>query len=732
MVQKRFFESLICCFIFLVCLLTTACSNNDKSSNETTRSGSAIKGVISDGIVSAYKIVGQDKIQLTEGRTNQFGQFNLNIPEDSTSSLILLELSTDDKTRMRCDLTLGCVDQNTGELISFGKNISLPSYFKLLGIAGSSAQTSQIASITPLTHLMITTAKGLDGQITNESINIASDWVRNALGLNISPSLIELKDITSLANLTVMTDEQLKQSIISAAMYSETINSDWAEGRDSIDSIDIRDILSRASSLSKDLSSIIRETQDNDSQSNALNRVQTQLDSKIDDFTSSDIVILTQPSSVSLTENQGFSLYVQATSDWGISYQWYKNDDEIPGANSAVYSVSDSVLSDAGIYKVLISHDFSEITSLSASVNITKLSKQLEITQQPQNLSISEGDPIFLSVEVTNDSSLSYQWQKNGSIIPGASSNIFTIANSSLSDEGNYRVTISNNEKQISSNFVNVWVSESIEAVSITSHPQSKTIPEGASATFNVQATGDGFLRYQWRKNGLPITNQYSTSLAISSTTELDEGSYDVIVTNSQGSVISNAANLTVLSNEPPVVISRQPQSQSVMLEHSLTLNVSASGGESLNYQWFFNGDAIENAASPSLFIASASLDNQGSYSVLVNNEGSSQQSEVAFVTVNLPESASLPALRSLVLSWDTPTEREDGSSLSYDEIMAYVIEYGYNKNALENRTTVEKQLPNSLVLNELSAGELFLRIATIDSDKHQGEFSDTISVLLY
>lgn len=725
MVQKRFLNCLICCFIFLVCLFTTACSNNDNNSNETTLSGSAIKGIISNGIVSAYNLAGQDKILLTQSRTNQLGQFSLTIPKENTNQLILLELSTDNKTRMRCDLTLGCIDQNSGQLIRFGNHVSLPSFFKLFGIAGSHAQTSQNTFISPLTHLVVATAKDLDDTLTSNSINIASDWVENALSLDTSPMLVQLKDITNLSNLSVMSNEELKQSIISAAMYSETIESSWSSGSGSIDSINIKNILSRASNLTNDLSSILTESENANYQASPLNRIQSQLDAQLDELTSSEIVILTQPSSVSVTETHRFNLYAQVNSELDLSYQWYKNGDAILGANSAVYSKPNSELNDAGVYELLISDGFSELTSLSASVTINKLSNGLDITQQPQSLSVTEGEPILLTVDVNNDSSVNYQWQKNGSIIPGAMQSTYFIANSQLKDEGNYRVTISNNEKQISSNFVNVWVSESIEAVSINTHPQSKTILEGQSVVFNVKATGDGFLRYQWRKNGTPIDNEFLASLKISSASKLNEGNYDVVVTNSQGGAYSKAATLTVLSTIPPVRISQHPQTKSVTIGQTFTLSVSASGGEPLNYQWYFNGDAIENAISPNFRIVSASLDNEGSYSVLVNNENSSQQSETSFVSVNLP------TLKSLELTWDTPTKREDGSALGFDEIMGYLIEYGDKAYALENSIMVENQLPNSLVLNNLSAGELLLRIATIDSDNNQGAFSDTIRVSL-
>ena len=110
-------------------------------------------------------------------------------------------------------------------------------------------------------------------------------------------------------------------------------------------------------------------------------------------------------------------------------------------------------------------------------------------------------------------------------------------------------------------------------------------------------------------------------------------------------------------------------------------------------------------------------------YNVLVNNETSSQQSETSFISV------SPPALKSVELTWDTPTEREDGTALDDSEIMGYVIEYGYHSRALDKSRMIEGEFGNSFTINRITASELFLRIATLDSDGNQGAFSDIIKV---
>jgi hypothetical protein len=80
----------------------------------------------------------------------------------------------------------------------------------------------------------------------------------------------------------------------------------------------------------------------------------------------------------------------------------------------------------------------------------------------------------------------------------------------------------------------------------ITTQPASQTVTEGSSVSFTVVATGDPAPSYQWRKDGVNIANATSSTYSIASATPSDAGSYTVVVSNSQGTVTSNTATLTV------------------------------------------------------------------------------------------------------------------------------------------------------------------------------------------
>src|SRR6266566_8739923 len=80
----------------------------------------------------------------------------------------------------------------------------------------------------------------------------------------------------------------------------------------------------------------------------------------------------------------------------------------------------------------------------------------------------------------------------------------------------------------------------------ITTQPANQAVAVGQAATFSVGAIGGTPLNYQWRKGGAPISGATASSYTIASVTNSDAASYDVVVSNTCGSVTSNAASLAI------------------------------------------------------------------------------------------------------------------------------------------------------------------------------------------
>src|SRR5204863_513562 len=99
-------------------------------------------------------------------------------------------------------------------------------------------------------------------------------------------------------------------------------------------------------------------------------------------------------------------------------------------------------------------------------------------------------------------------------------------------------------------------------------------------------ATGTAPLSYQWRKSGAAISGATAPTYTTPATTSADSGSqFTVVVTNTAGSVTSNAATLTVSAAAVAPSITTQPASQTVTAGHIALLMVVATGTAPLSYQ---------------------------------------------------------------------------------------------------------------------------------------------------
>ena len=74
----------------------------------------------------------------------------------------------------------------------------------------------------------------------------------------------------------------------------------------------------------------------------------------------------------------------------------------------------------------------------------------------------------------------------------------------------------------------------------------------GQTATFSVIANGTAPMSYQWQKNSARSAGATSSSYITPAETASDNGAqFSVVVSNSAGSVTSNAAILTVNAPAP-------------------------------------------------------------------------------------------------------------------------------------------------------------------------------------
>lgn len=92
---------------------------------------------------------------------------------------------------------------------------------------------------------------------------------------------------------------------------------------------------------------------------------------KITSTNSSIPVIAQQPESVTIPFGDPVTFTVNATGTAPLQYQWQKNGVNIEGANGPAFTIENTLLSDAGNYRVIITNIAGQITSNEAILTVT-------------------------------------------------------------------------------------------------------------------------------------------------------------------------------------------------------------------------------------------------------------------------------------------------------------------------------------------------------------------------
>jgi hypothetical protein len=174
-------------------------------------------------------------------------------------------------------------------------------------------------------------------------------------------------------------------------------------------------------------------------------------------------------------------------------------------------------------------------------------------------------------------------------------------------------------------------------APTIAAQPASQMVTVGQTATFRVTASGTAPFSYQWLKNNSNIGGATAASYTTPATIAGDSGAqFDVVVSNSAGSVASAMATLTVNAGAVAPTITTQPANQTVTVAQTATFSVTATGTAPLSYQWQKNSTNINGATASSYTTpATATGDSGAKFDVVVSNAAGSVTSAMATLTVN-------------------------------------------------------------------------------------------------
>jgi hypothetical protein len=163
------------------------------------------------------------------------------------------------------------------------------------------------------------------------------------------------------------------------------------------------------------------------------------------------------------------------------------------------------------------------------------------ISTQPQSQTVDANTPVAFFV-VASGSPLTYQWKFNGLNIAGATNSAYSIASASPTNAGAYKVLVGG-----------VTLSAPAQ-VTVRTNPQITTdiggeiVDPGTTVNFPCITVGGRPLAHLWYRNGNLLTTTANSLLSLNDVQAGIAGDYQLVVTNSYGSVTGLVASLRIFS----------------------------------------------------------------------------------------------------------------------------------------------------------------------------------------
>ena len=168
----------------------------------------------------------------------------------------------------------------------------------------------------------------------------------------------------------------------------------------------------------------------------------------------------------------------------------------------------------------------------------------------------------------------------------------------------------------------------------ITTQPVAVNAAVGTSPTMTVAAGGTTPLVYQWYANGARVANATNATLAFPNVQYSAAAGYQVVITNSAGSVASVVATLTVVG--PPVLTTQPASLTNATPGGTVTFAAVATANPAPLWKWYLQGLEIAGATNASLTFTNAQATDGGHYQVVAYNSLGQTQADCDF-GFNLP-----------------------------------------------------------------------------------------------
>lgn len=344
-------------------------------------------------------------------------------------------------------------------------------------------------------------------------------------------------------------------------------------------------------------------------------------------------------------------------------------------------------------------------------------------TVQPFSQTTTRGATVQFNVRAAGVQPLKYQWQLEGTNLPGATNVTLAVTNVLGKNIGGYRAVITNSLGAVTSStaFLTApisladalsttgliwtngaatnapWFGEIDETHDGDAAAESGPIGNNQQSVLQTTVVGPGTLTFWWKvssEQGFDflrfLMDTSSVPLASISgefgwqqkTFSISTGTHILKWVYAKDASVSDGEDAgwvdQVVFTPAPPVITEQPLSLTTSMGASVTLEAAATGAPNLNYQWLRTGTNLPGATQATLTLPCVTRRDSGVYTLMVSNDGGTVMSSNATLVVHTPQRLGAPTRQAdgsmLLICGDA-----DGGSLLASDVTGFVAQASTN-----------------------------------------------------
>lgn len=210
-------RALLASFTLFLSLLLAACGDSDggpaaSPASTASGTGNVVKGLVRNGIVSAWRRQDTGWVKVASVRTNDAGDFALVVPDPVPGEILRLELGVAGDAQMLCDVAQ-CGSAMRGAWVPLSDGMGLASW----AAVGSDGRLT-VMPLTPVSTLLVRHAEEVGaGRLNASALEVARLRVAALFGLSPEALMVRPGNILNPLWREAASPEALKLSLLSAA-----------------------------------------------------------------------------------------------------------------------------------------------------------------------------------------------------------------------------------------------------------------------------------------------------------------------------------------------------------------------------------------------------------------------------------------------------------------------------------------------------------------------------------